>query len=208
MTSLAAACPTQADLADGIVIKTGKPDSANIFIVRDLGNGLIWKGQHSWLFPDQWQSFHHQGAFLLYTQRDSGTGKKVNTYSTDLPEIVDGATFTALTAWGDPAGAQTWSGELTYSLAARDPVTIGTCVYDALSIKIEGELTYPDGAIRRYGRTDVYLPQLRFTMGSGAAFSVETVGFGDPVIGTRKLRKLAKDEAALADILARYNVGG
>lgn len=152
---LAMACPTGADLEDGIVITVGKKAAPQTHIVRRVVDDLVWNSQSSAIFPDAWNIYSHGGLFTLFTHRDSGTGQKTNRYDPVLPgmdEVVPGAAFTMQTTWGDPQGQKQWSGLLSYEVSENPAIKIGGCIYDSIRVLINGDVTYPDGTTKSYGR--------------------------------------------------------
>lgn len=202
----ASACPTFEDLETGVVLNEA---AGSTYAVRHVAGGLYWHGQMSNMFPDQWQSFKHLGAFEVFVQRASGSGKQFRTYSNDITtydDVQDGQTLTSVTEWGDPAGAALWSADLSYRVQAREAVAIGDCTYAALSIVTKGDLTLPNGDVRPVSETETYLPELRFILPYGDMVSVRIATDEDEVPTDARLIELGQDTPMLGDIMARYGL--
>ncbi|MEO9685193.1 MAG: hypothetical protein ABJF86_08750 [Tateyamaria sp.] len=207
---VAIACPTAADLEDGIVITTGAKAAPQTHIVRRVSGDLVWHSQSSAIFPDAWSSYSHGGLFSLFTHRASGTGQKVTRYDVALPPMdgVDpGTAFTALTTWGDPDGEKQWSGNLTYEVSENPAISIGDCKYDAIRLSIRGDITYPDKATKLYRRNEIYIPELAFRVGVTAPNNIETVGWFSDVLKDSAMIKQSKTMPVLAEVLNTYGVG-
>ncbi len=207
------ACPSAQDLDEGIVITTGNPLLPQTEMVKHLGNGLYWHSQTSDMFPDTWNGFYHEGVLQLYTQRQSGSGKKIVQYD---PPLVLGTGFSDLQVlpvkkvYGDPAGAKTWHADYTYTATPMDPITIDGCTYTAMKIAETGKLILPSGEVQKTDYRYVHLPELHFTymlMGKGPdPVKISAAGFWDDVISDTDLRKMAAQEPALAKVLMTYGV--
>lgn len=204
------ACPTAADLEDGIVIVSGKPGAPITHVIRRVAGDLVWNSQYSAMFPDAWSSYSHAGLFELFTHRESGSGQKVARYDPPLPPMdsfVPGTVFKARTSWGDADGTQEWNGMLTYEVTESGSIQIGACSYESVRIKVHGLLTYPDGQTKMYDRTKVLIPELAFETGYSETRSVEKAGWFTAVKTDRAMVKQAATMPDLAAILDRYGLG-
>lgn len=203
------ACPTAADLADGIVVTSGKPATPITAILRRVSGDLVWHSQVSKMFPDSWSSYSHGGLFLHFTHRESGAGQQVVSYEPPLPPmeaIVPGLEFSTLTTWGDPQGEKVWKGTLTYQVQANDPTQIGDCTYDTIAVQITGKVTYPDGAVKNYSRSKRYIPELALDIDYSVPYHAAPVGWFAKVKKDKAMMADAKTMPQIAEVLAEYGV--
>lgn len=160
-----AACPTSADLEQGIVFVNRLAAYNMIYASKDLGGGVMWR---SWKIEGKetrWQSYFAHGLLELRSVRSDGSSLKNVYYSAGLKEefeVKPQASLSVSSTYSNADRGLSWTSESALRVGELQDVDVAGCTYQGYEVSLNGNWVRSDGESGRSNLRYTYVPVLKY----------------------------------------------